>query len=190
MMNIIVGQRAAAFLFLSTFLLGGCWWDGNKSSPPATYTIGGTISGLASAGLVLANGSDTVSPSATATSFNFNSALAQGANYSVTVQTQPSGASCAVASGAGTVGAAAVTSVQVTCAALRVSLGGSISGLTASGLVLGNGSDRVSPASGASSFTFPQQVASGATYAVSVITQPTGLNCSVTNGSGTVATWY
>ncbi len=41
---------------------------------------------------------------------------------------------------------------------------------------------------GATTFTFATQVASGATYAVTVLTQPSGPNCSVANGSGTVAT--
>jgi hypothetical protein len=52
--------------------------------------------------------------------------------------------------------------------------------------VLANGTDTVNPASGATSFTFSGKLASGASYAVSVKTQPAGDTCSVTGGSGTV----
>lgn len=64
------------------------------------------------------------------------------------------------------------------------SIGGSISGLTTSGLVLQNNSaDDLTLSSGATSFTFSTKM-SGA-YSVSVKTQPTGQTCTVSNGSGT-----
>ena len=154
-----------------------------------TYTIGGTISGLTATGLVLANGTDTVSPAANATSFVFPTAVASGANYSVTVSTQPSGETCTVSNGSGTVGSSNVTSVQVACTASSTAtytIGGTISGLTATGLVLANGADTVSPAANATSFVFPTAVVSGASYSVTVSTQPSGETCTVTNGSGTV----
>lgn len=66
------------------------------------------------------------------------------------------------------------------------SIGGTITGLTASGLVLqNNASDDLTVASGATNFTFTTKV-SGA-YAVTVKTQPTGLACTVSSGSGTAA---
>lgn len=53
------------------------------------------------------------------------------------------------------------------------SLGGTISGLTSSGLVLqNNGGDNITIAANATSFSFPTSVANGATYSVSVLTQP------------------
>jgi 6-phosphogluconolactonase (cycloisomerase 2 family) len=69
------------------------------------------------------------------------------------------------------------------------SVGGTVSGLDAGGLVLQNngGPDLAISANGA--FTFPAQVASGSAYAVTVKTQPSigALQlCSVTNGSGTM----
>lgn len=68
-------------------------------------------------------------------------------------------------------------------------LGGTITGLTSSGLVLQNngGGNNTIPA-GSTSFTFPASVANGAGYSVSVLTQPsTPLQvCTVTNGAGTV----
>ena len=66
------------------------------------------------------------------------------------------------------------------------SVGGSISGLTADGLVLANGADTVRPAANATSFAFPGQMGDGTTYTVTVQTQPSGLLCSVANQSGTI----
>ena len=50
-------------------------------------------------------------------SFTFSTPLQDGASYSVTIQTQPASPDrvCQVSDGAGTVGGANVTSVQVTC---------------------------------------------------------------------------
>ena len=151
-----------------------------------SYTIGGTISGFTASGLVLAEGSQTVSPASGATSFTFPTAVASGTSYSVTVQTQPSGETCTVTNGSGTVGSSNVTGVAVSCAANTYTIGGTISGLTASGLVLADGSQTVSPGSGATSFTFTTAVTSGTSYSVTVQTQPSGETCTVTNGSGTV----
>src|SRR5215472_2142082 len=59
------------------------------------------------------------------------------------------------------------------------SIGGTIGGLTGSGLVLANGDDTVSPATGATSFTFGTALASGSNYAVTVKTQPNSELCQV-----------
>lgn len=67
------------------------------------------------------------------------------------------------------------------------SVGGTITGLSASGLVLANGADTVSPMSAASTFTFPTQMASGANYSVSFKTQPTGQTCTLASATGMIA---
>lgn len=114
-------RRAAATL--GVLALVGCGGgSGNSgSSAGSTYTVGGTISGLTASGLVLAYGSQTVSPPASATSFTFATAETSGTSYSVTVGTQPSGQTCTVTDGSGTVNAANVTTVQVSCAATTYS---------------------------------------------------------------------
>jgi hypothetical protein len=170
------------------FSLAGCGGGTSSTpSPGATYTIGGTITGLTAGGLVLTNGGQTASPAAGATSFSFPTAIASGSGYSVTVQTQPTGETCSVGSGSGTVGSSNVTSVTISCAANPTyTIGGTIAGLTASGLVLANGSQTVSPAAGVTSFTFPTAALSGTSYSVTVQTQPSGQTCSVGSGSGTV----
>jgi hypothetical protein len=96
------------------------------------YTVGGTISGLSASGLVVADGSQTSSPAANATSFTFSTAVASGTSYSVTVTAQPSGQTCAVTNGSGAVGSANVTGVQVTCAM------NNMSGTAATGSAIAN----------------------------------------------------
>lgn len=64
-------------------------------------------------------------------------------------------------------------------------IGGTITGLNASGLVLqDNGGDNLTVNSGATSFTFATKLASGSSYDVTVMTQPTGQTCTVSNGTG------
>lgn len=66
-------------------------------------------------------------------------------------------------------------------------ISGTISGLTASGLVLqNNGKDNLAIPSGATSFQFSTPVAYKGTYKVTIKQQPRGLRCLVTNGSGVV----
>jgi len=153
-----------------------------------TYTIGGSISGLTTQGLVLANGQDSVAPNAGDLNFVLPTAVAAGTSYGVTVQLQPDGLTCSVADGSGTVGTANVTSVAVTCVPSAYTVGGTISGLTTSGLVLANGSATVSPAAGATAFTFSTPVPGDTAFNVTVATQPGGLTCTVSNGTGVVLT--
>jgi hypothetical protein len=154
------------------------------------FTVGGTITGLQGEGLVLQlNGGGDLAVSNDGI-FTFTSELADAAAYEVTVLTQPSSPSqtCTVASGSGTIAAANVTNVAITCATGAFALRGTVSGLVGTGLVLqNNGSDDL-PISADGEFAFPVLLASGAAYNVTVATQPTGpsQSCSITNGSGTM----
>jgi hypothetical protein len=155
-----------------------------------TYSIGGSVTGLTGAGLVLQNnaGND-LSVAASSSTFTFSTPIASGANYQVTVKTQPTAPSqtCAVTAATGTVVSSNVTNVVVTCTTTTFTVGGSITGLTASGLVLeNNAADDLTVAATSTSFAFATAVASGASYSVTVKTQPAGQTCAVTSGSGTV----
>ena len=152
-----------------------------------TYSIGGSISGLSQNGLVLTdNGGNPLSISSGSSAFTFSNHIAYGSSYAVAIGTQPTGQTCSVSSGSGTV-TGAVSSVAVSCATNTYSIGGSVSGLSQSGLMLtDNGGNALGVISGSSSFTFSNQLAYGASYAVAVSTQPTGQTCTVGSGSGTV----
>ena len=81
-----------------------------------TYDLGGTISGLATpTGLVLVNGADRVSSQGRRDHASRSAKVADGAPYGVTILTQPAGRTCTVQNGVGTMGASAVTNVQVNC---------------------------------------------------------------------------
>jgi hypothetical protein len=150
----------------------------------ATYTVGGTVSGLTAGGLFLQNGSDQLGISQNGT-FTFPTPVNSGSSYNVTVLSQPNGQTCTVSSGSGTA-TATVTNVSVTCAAVsNVTISIVVSGLTAStpGLVVED--NGINPLSVPSNGTYPLTVAEGTPYAITVQTQPTGATCTVTNGTGT-----
>ena len=71
------------------------------------------------------------------------------------------------------------------------SIGGTISGLSNSGLVLeDDAGDNLTVAANANTFTFATSLASGSTYKVTILTQPStpaAQICSVTNATGTIA---
>ncbi|GAB3441167.1 hypothetical protein NX773_13620 [Massilia solisilvae] len=168
----------------------------------ATYTIPGTVSNLQYGPLVLtSNGMDvTVNPSSTlvppvydsakvpAVTFEFPKQLEYGDQYLVTVKQQPPHQTCAIPKGyeQDTVGHRATINVPVNCLLQSHAVGGTVSGLTATGLVLVNGGGTLPLASGTTEFTFPNPVIYGQTYGVTVLSNPTGLFCSVNNGAGTM----
>jgi hypothetical protein len=154
-----------------------------------TFTIGGTVSGLNSGAsvILLDNGTDSLTVGANGT-FTFKTALASGATYHVTVGTQPTGETCSVSSGTGTVTSANVTNVAASCTTNTFTIGGTVSGLNtgASVILLDKGTDSLTVAANGA-FTFKTALATGAAYSVTVSTQPTGETCTVTSGTGTVA---
>lgn len=111
------------FLMMLTLLLAGCGGGGGAGggstpAPAPSYTVGGTIAGVAGQGLVLRNSNgDDVSISASG-SFTFPVALSNGASYAVTVATQPSAPTqtCVVLNASGVVSAADITNISVVCA--------------------------------------------------------------------------
>lgn len=65
-------------------------------------------------------------------------------------------------------------------------IGGTVVGLTGSGLTLATAAEPALSVSAAGSFAFANGVASGFPYGVTVATQPTGQLCAVSNGTGSV----
>lgn len=85
--------------------------------------------------------------------------------------------------------AAEADAAQVDAATATYRVGGTVSGLTGTGLALRNGVDTL-PISEDGTFMFETAVEEGVTYSVTVDAQPMtpAQTCVVTNGSGTVAT--
>lgn len=111
------------------------------ASPTATPTptptpvpkrqIGGTITGLNGTVVLQNNGADNVSTSSNG-AFNFSSTIAEGAQYSTTILTQPTDQTCTVTNGSGTVGSANVTNISLLCALNPTTLTTSLSTLALS----------------------------------------------------------
>jgi hypothetical protein len=161
------------------------------STNPVTATIGGTVSGLvANTSVILQNnGGDSLTVTANGP-FTFKTAVTGADIYAVTVLTQPINPNqiCTVTGGSGTA-SANVTTVAVNCV-LSFSIGGNVSGVVGTGLILENSSDseqlKISPANGNQAFTFVNLVPTGTAYTVSIFAQPTGptQTCVVTPGTG------
>ncbi len=191
-------HRSLPALALISLVLAGCGGGGAPAgpTPPATtYAVGATVSGLVGSGLVLQdNGGDDRSVTIDGT-YAFATQLAAGAAYNVTVKTQPGSPAqnCTVTGASGTIAGAAVDATVV-CARIAppvtYTVGGTVSGLAGSGLVLqdNGGDDRAVTLNG--NFVFGTALASGAGYAITVKTQPTApaQTCTVANGVGSVGT--
>jgi hypothetical protein len=160
------------------------------SCSTSDFTVGGSVGGLAGSGLVLQNnGGDNLSIGADG-GFTFPTGVPSGAPYNVTVAVQPSGPtqSCTVENGSGVVGGENINNVAVSCVTTEFSVGGTVSGLTGTDLILqNNGADDLAIASDGS-FTFATSVPTGMGYNVTVLQQPANplQTCTVVNGVGTV----
>lgn len=91
--------------------------DSPVQPAPKAYSVGGTVFSLAGAGLVLVNNGGDKLPVSTDGPITFATPLAAGADYSVTVLTQPTSPAqtCVVNGGSGTITGTDVTTVTVTC---------------------------------------------------------------------------
>jgi hypothetical protein len=201
-----VGLHRSAILFTVLTTLVGCGGGGDHSSNSntggggTTYSVGGTVSGLTGSGFVLRNAhagnGDDLGVSGNGT-FTFATPLPNGSAYVISVFTQPVGQTCTVANGSATISGANVTNVAVTCVASggpTYTVGGTVSGLTGSGLSLRNsnfgglgGSYDYLSVSGNGTFTFAAPLFDRTPFLVEVATQPSGEICSVTSGSGTIS---
>jgi hypothetical protein len=170
----------------------------------ATFTIAGTAGNLQYGPLVLTtNGQDvSVNPDASVkppildaatnpppvVNWQFAKQIEYGDVYNVSVKTNPPHQNCSVTQPFNTDSAGHLASINipVNCSLQQHLLGGTITGLTADGLVLTNGSNTFTAPNGATGFTFAGTVQFGDTYGVTVLTNPTGLACTVANGAGTM----
>jgi hypothetical protein len=152
------------------------------------FTVGGVVNGLNGTVTLRLNGGFDL-PITAPGGFQFGTALANGTTYSVSVASQPgNGQVCGpgVGNGSGTISGANVTNLVLTCA--NYSVGGTVSGLTGSGLVLRiNGANDLAVAPSSTSFTFPPGVLGGGIfYNVMVGAQPMGQTCTVVRPWGLV----
>ncbi|MCC6807724.1 MAG: hypothetical protein IT381_09890 [Deltaproteobacteria bacterium] len=201
---------AAALVFLG-FSASGCPSATERLPPtdeeegaPTTATIGGAVTGLVGSGLFLTLNApgvvEDLEIAAGATSFTFTKPVPIGGGYVVFVSDDPIAPrqTCEVLQSKGLVPAEGVTTVSVACTTLTAAIGGTISGLTADGLILRNRivngdadptTTDLSVPSGTAKFSF-SDVPDGASYQVTIQAQPAGLFCRIDkakdNDKGTV----
>ncbi len=151
-----------------------------------TFTISGSVSGLASGAHVILqnNGGDSTTVSSNGP-FRLSAPVSYNTGYAVTVLTQPTGQTCLVSDGSGTVNASNVTGIQVACATNRYTVSGSVSGLTSGAQVTvqNNGGDSTT-VNANGSFGFSTPIPYNGPYAVTVLVPPPAQTCIVSNGSG------
>jgi hypothetical protein len=157
-----------------------------------TFRVGGLLSGLAGEGLTLSlNETWELSPEANG-DLTFNTAyLTDGTAYEVVVTQQPEGPNqtCAVENGQGVIAGADITSMEIRCVTNRYTVGGTLSGLNGTGLVLKMASSELAlEQNGAFEFS-DNLVEDGRLFEVTVAVQPVepAQICSIENGGGMIA---
>jgi large repetitive protein len=151
-----------------------------------TFTIGGSVTGLAAGQQVTLEdkGGDSLTVTANG-AFSFTTPVMLNGTYTVTVATQPQDATCTVQQGTGSGVTANVTNIALQCSANTFTISGTVSGLASGAQVtLDNNAADPLVLSDNGAFTFATPVAETGAYNVTVGSQPTGQNCSVTNGQG------
>jgi N-acetylneuraminic acid mutarotase len=74
------------------------------------------------------------------------------------------------------------SSTTTPVATTNYTIGGTISGLTVSSVVLANGSATATVLAGATTWSFPNSFTAGSSYTITVQTQPSGEHCEITSG--------
>jgi len=121
--------------------------------------------------------------------FNFSTKAPSGTGYAVTVLTQPTGQTCLVTGGSGTVSGANVSSIQVACATNKYTISGTVSGLrTGAQVIVQNDAGDTTQVKTNGVFSFAAPILYNGSYSVSVVTQPPAQACTVSDGSGTGVT--
>lgn len=153
-----------------------------------------TISGVTKDGLVLQNnGGDDLTIAANATSATFSKYMSTDDKFKITVKKDAAGndvlpsnvQSCTITNGEARANYYTYQRAIVACTIKTHKLTVTVTGLTASGLVLLNGTDRKTVDAGAAQVEMTPVYEDGA-YGVTILQQPTGQTCTVANGTGTV----
>ena len=165
-------------------ILCACGGSDYSGIPAYTFTIGGNMSGLQGSALtLLLNGAGSQSINANG-AFTFSTTVTSGANYVVSVGTQPAGQTCSLTNASGSSVKSNVTNVTVTCAVNGFMVGGTVSGLAPGeqvSLLINGGNKTVVTAN--TTFTFSGLVAMSSSYAVTVGVDPLAQTCTLTHAS-------
>ena len=194
-----IKKQTAKFAILSAIFvtLTGCaaTEDSSSGSGSSSYVLEVSVSGLQQGkNVVLSNGQSTATNVFTENealgittdgTYSFGS-FTSGTSYNITVLQQPVSQACTVTSGESSLSAS--TTVAVACTSESSTISGTVVGmLSGQSVTLQNNSGDNLTVSSNTSFSFTTKVASGATYLVTVLTQPTGQTCTPNLNSGVVS---
>ena len=194
-----IKKQTAKFAILSALFvtLTGCaaTEDSSSGSGSSSYVLEVSVSGLQQGkNVVLSNGQSTATNVFTENealgittdgTYSFGS-FTSGTSYNITVVQQPVSQTCAVTSGESSLSAS--TTVAVACTSESSTISGTVVGmLSGQSVTLQNNSGDNLTVSSNTSFSFTTKVASGVTYLVTVLTQPTGQTCTPNLNSGVVS---
>jgi hypothetical protein len=173
---------SAAAALLCAAGLAACGGSGNGS-----MGLGAQVYGLDRSGLVLQNnGGDDLAVTGAGTWY-FKTLLPPDSAFNVTIKTTPDHVKCTLANNTGKINYYSYQQTIVSCNPDPFVLGGTVTGLKAEGLVLANGSLTVGVAAGGTgAWEFGSKINNGAVYGVTVLAQPAGQTCTVTNAVGTM----
>lgn len=169
---------SAAAALLCVAGLAACGGKGNGS-----MSLGVNVIGIDRTGLVLQNngGDDLVITGTSNAQYFFKTLLAPDSQFNVTIKTTPANVTCALANSTGKINYYTYLQATVTCTPDPFTLGGTISGLSGTGLVLANGAQTLGvTANGSWQFTTP--IGNGSVYGVTVLTQPANQTCVIAGG--------
>ena len=193
-----IKKQTTKFAILSALLaaLTGCAATEDSSSGSGSrYVLEVSVSGLQQGkNVVLSSGQSTATNVFTENealgittdgTYSFGS-FTSGTSYNITVRQQPVSQTCTVTSGEGSL--SDNTTIAVACSSESYTISGTVVGmLSGQSVTLQNNSGDNLTVSSNTSFSFTTTVASGATYLVTVLTQPTGQTCTPNLNSGVVS---
>ena len=194
-----IKKQTTRFTVLSALFvtLTGCaaTEDSSSGSGSSSYELKVSVSGLQQGeNVVLSSGQSTATNVFTENealgittdgTYSFGS-FTSGTSYNITVLQQPVSKTCTVTSGESSLSAS--TTVAVACTSESYTISGTVVGmLSGQSVTLQNNSGDNLTVSSNTSFSFTTKVASGATYLVTVLTQPTGQTCTPNLNSGVVS---
>ncbi len=147
--------------------------------------IGGSITGLVGT-VVLQNNDDDFLEITEDGAFEFDELYPSGTAYQVSVAEQPDTQTCSIANASGTVSGSDVTDVTVVCSVDTYSVGGEVFGLNGTLVLQNNAADDLSlNVDGV--FEFATVLADTSEYEITVLAQPIGQTCVISQGDGTLA---
>ena len=194
-----IKKQTAKFSILLALLaaLTGCaaTEDSSSGSGSSSYVLEVSVSGLQQGkNVVLSSGQSTATNVFTENealgittdgTYSFGS-FTSGTSYNITVLQQPVNQTCTVTSGESSLSAS--ITVAVACTSESYTISGTVVGmLSGQSVTLQNNSGDDLTVNSNTSFSFTTKVASGVTYLVTVLTQPTGQTCTPNLNSGVVS---